>query len=428
MGGGVHKIGGTHSSIVGGYYNTASGCYSFIGNGLGNSSCGAFMGDIVNGILNAQAETQDGLPLYACGTYCSSGGMDYIYFNCALDSSFALGNEVFVYDQTQQFLSCNVICTSISSGPGDTCIQIFEFTLTPGDNYLLRSETSYCTGPGTTCCFNTIVNGVANSVSGCYQLMGTGYNSISSGCYTNVINGFNNNMCHSNTSNIVNGMGNTSFYAFGSDIINGAVNTQGSAVPGTALYACGTGVAGNISVACDLTGLMASLDHVTVYDKTGFNLQGCACINAITYGATTTFNLIGGSIINGHEYVVRDDSNFNSVSGTYCNFNTIANGIGNSSSGCYNFIGNGSLNTISGNYSAILGGSGNNIPAGCSYVGVFGCNITTVCNSAFHVNSLVAQDIPLSGNPATCAPPTGAPSGTLYYVPVGFMRQVWVTP
>jgi hypothetical protein len=76
----------------------------------------------------------------------------------------------------------------------------------------------------------------------------------------------------------------------------------------------------------------------------------------------------------------------------------------------------------------ILGGSGNMVPAGCTHVGIFGCNITTVCDNTFHTNCIVVQNMPITGNPLLCSPPPLAIPGTLYYVPIapGGFCQVWI--
>jgi hypothetical protein len=83
-------------------------------------------------------------------------------------------------------------------------------------------------------------------------------------------------------------------------------------------------------------------------------------------------------------------------------------------------------NSIYGNCSSIIGGSGNTIPIGKCWVGIFGCNITSVTDNTFHTNCLVVQNMPVTCNPSTCAPPLGAITGTLYFVNVGGMCQVWV--
>ena len=75
-------------------------------------------------------------------------------------------------------------------------------------------------------------------------------------------------------------------------------------------------------------------------------------------------------------------------------------------------IGGGYCNLVCGDYSAILGGCCNSVPAGCSYVGIFGCNITAVTNKAFHANTFVATNM--------CCVSMSLPTAcTLYYCNCG---------
>ena len=72
--------------------------------------------------------------------------------------------------------------------------------------------------------------------------------------------------------------------------------------------------------------------------------------------------------------------------------------------------------------SAIFGGSDNVIPAGCNYVGMFGCGLglpNYVNNCAFHSNNFVAQNMPLGSCPpgGPLLPPASLACGGLWYYP-----------
>ena len=99
----------------------------------------------------------------------------------------------------------------------------------------------------------------------------------------------------------------------------------------------------------------------------------------------------------------------------------------------YAFIGGGNAHSLTGNASAIVGGDTNTTGGNCSvilggannsdggndFTAVFGNGLTASAvpgvPSALWVDTLVAPNIPV-GSPTTCAPPTGLPLGTLYYV------------
>jgi hypothetical protein len=78
---------------------------------------------------------------------------------------------------------------------------------------------------------------------------------------------------------------------------------------------------------------------------------------------------------------------------------------------------------IGGGYcqSAILGGSDNVIPAGCNYVGMFGCGLglpNYVNNCAFHSNNFVAQNMPIGTSVGVVlVPPLTLACGGLWYYP-----------
>jgi hypothetical protein len=57
------------------------------------------------------------------------------------------------------------------------------------------------------------------------------------------------------------------------------------------------------------------------------------------------------------------------------------------------------------------GYAGNSIRAAYTYAAVFGAGIAAVASDTLHVSCLNAINTPLS--------PIGAPSGTIFYVPVG---------
>jgi hypothetical protein len=67
----------------------------------------------------------------------------------------------------------------------------------------------------------------------------------------------------------------------------------------------------------------------------------------------------------------------------------------------------GANNHLTGNHNAILGGCGNS-DAGFNCVGIFGCNITAVTNTAFHANNYVIS----AAMPSSCF---GAIASQLYF-------------
>ena len=98
--------------------------------------------------------------------------------------------------------------------------------------------------------------------------------------------------------------------------------------------------------------------------------------------------------------------------------NSVGTNLPNYLSGNANFIGGGQKNCIGtpghpANCSAILGGYGNTVPAGCSYVGIFGCNIGSIAgcvnSNTFHVNKLYMDSVPNVTAIGTC------PNGTVYW-------------
>jgi len=78
-----------------------------------------------------------------------------------------------------------------------------------------------------------------------------------------------------------------------------------------------------------------------------------------------------------------------------------------------------------GDCSAILGGQGNN-DNGFTYTGMYGVGLNGANipsgTGAFWANELVIPDIPVTTGP----PPVGYPLGSLYYVVIGGLKQVFV--
>jgi hypothetical protein len=116
----------------------------------------------------------------------------------------------------------------------------------------------------------------------------------------------------------------------------------------------------------------------------------------------------------------------------------------NQANGAHSFVGGGCDNVVDGACSSILGGYKNYVAGDCSvilggannndmgmaYVGIFGNGITAVAANTFHVENAWANgNVCVIGQCVTIPNiqplPTG-PSGTLYYMLVGGLKQVFV--
>ena len=95
----------------------------------------------------------------------------------------------------------------------------------------------------------------------------------------------------------------------------------------------------------------------------GFNNVAQAVYSTISGGESNYINSIHSVVSGGCENCI--------IGGTH--FSVIAGGVGNNNCG---------------EYSSIQGGCGNTIPFGQSFVGVFGCNITTVNDKTMHLNNV----------------------------------------
>ena len=164
----------------------------------------------------------------------------------------------------------------------------------------------------------------------------------------------------------------------------------------------------------------------THYLQTNHSFIGGGNANLVNNNAVASF--IGGGDTNA---VSSNHSGIGAGTGNNINTNGRCSFIGGGQAnqilqqGNHSFIGGGNGNTINADCGAILGGSGNTVNH--AWAGVFGQNVTTAMQNAFHTNELVLQNIQ-AGNPVTCAPPAGAVPGKLYFVVVapGGFRQLWI--
>ena len=87
-------------------------------------------------------------------------------------------------------------------------------------------------------------------------------------------------------------------------------------------------------------------------------------------------------------------------------------------------LSNGGYNIGCGEYSSIQGDCGNTVPFGQSFVGVFGCNITTVNDKTMHLNNVWLDPSTYNTYPGI-APSSFFPLGTVYVdISTGYLLRL----
>jgi len=322
---------GDYSLVGGGSGNTASGDYSTIGGGYYNTSSG-----------NCSTVSGGRQNISSCNNSTISGG----YKNTSNSCCGSVGGG-----------SWNTIsgARSVIAGGGGSCSvlgnrAICDFTAILGGSANLAC-CSYATVGGGFC--NTAAN-LCSTVSGGSQNKSTGCSSTVSGgiqntasCTYSFIGGGQLNKNFGVLASILGGVNNTTS-SYGSTVAGGRFNT--SAGLGSNFIGSGEGNKNN----------------------------------------GTSASIVGGNgnFTNGYASVIGGGAS-NSLTS---NYSVIVGGSGNTTSGVYSIVGGGILNTSISNYGTILGGSGNTVNHIMS--AAFGKDVKSVSACTFHANYLALQNVP----------------------------------
>jgi len=443
--------GGCFNFIGNGAHHCVSGEYNFIGNGNNNKvfssvgSASVFGGVIVGGENNLLC---DNGTITANDAFIGAGSDNCIFG----DRSAVVGGLRNTVKSSCSFIGgggCNIVhqCYDFDTIAGG-CQNAIGNSITAGNGF----TTGYSfIGAGTSNCIdstpthisksNSIVGGKTNRVfagSVCSAIVGGGNNQVQGGA--SFVGGGNGNLVCSTLSNVNC-----------SSIVGGEANLISDNSVVTADFSfIGGGSGNNVLGVNSFIGSGGCNIAAGAYSFVGGG-GGAAAANGnaangdlsfvgggITNIAACTGSFIGGGagncVAGEQSFVGGGQQNCVTSSLGAVNCSVIVGGFGNLvcddgvNPVVASFIGGGVQNKVCGSCSAILGGAGNS-DGGFPYTGIFGVGITASAipsgSGAMWVNELVVPSIPM-GTLTPPGPPVGYPSWSLYWLPSGVLKQVYV--
>ncbi len=308
----------TASVVTGGYNNSVTGKYSFIGGGLNNAVTYRYAA-----IVGGYADT-------ASGQYSFIGGGQSNI--ASLDNAVVAGG----YNNTASG-GTSTIC----GGMNNVSSNAASFVGGGSENVASESRT-------------VVSGGWGNTASGWCSTIGGGYNNAALE-YASVVAG---------------GREDTARAVYGA-VLSGRYNLAGDAFDDTASVVTG---GYNNSVTGKYSFIGGGFNNAVTY-------RYAAIVGGYADTATGQYSFIGGgqsNIASSDNAVVAGGSNNTASGGT----STVCGGSGNVSSMAFSFIGAGYGNTASGNRSVVGGGDGNTAGGYCATIGGGDLNIASGNRSA----------------------------------------------
>ena len=452
---------GTYGSIVGGLAHRVFGEYATIAGGCNNYIDNAQSSFIGAGELNfISARTPfSAIAGGCCNNISNQGGLNFIgggFENYITGGRGGLVNAGVIAGGSNNTLLGSQYPT-IGGGCANTAGGSTGATVAGGATNCANADFSFIGGGGTNAVntgsmFGAIAGGNENNVGNAtagycaatYGFIGGGQSNLIDTSSTDASSfgaiggGQKNTICAgANNSGIFGGEGN-SVASNASFILGGVTNCIVAGAD------CST-ISGGCNNSIGANSIFGNI--VSGYNNKVGNLY-----------ATQYSSIFGGlnNVVNGQEaYIGGGQGNvvYNGASNIYIGAgfencilaggddSSIMSGAINKLSGVRSFIGSGDYNTlssrgssivggngntVSGDYSAILGGQGNN-DNGFTYTGMYGVGLNGANipsgTGAFWANELVIPDIPAGTGGGA---PFGYPLGSLYYLVVGGLKQVYV--
>jgi hypothetical protein len=355
--------------------------------------------------------------------------------------SSAVGDYGFVANGTYNFASC--LHAFIGNGCLNAVNQSWSTILSGHSNTVNGCYGLILNGSqGTTCSagkYNSIVNGLCNTASGGYTLIGGGLRNNVACAYSSVVNGVD-NVASGDYSAVVAGSGNIASGAC--SFIGGGQNNISSGARSTIAGGWLTNATGSLSTIGGGAGNSATATASTVSGGWGNCANGdlstvsggccnkalgvCSVIGGGYFNcATNSFSTVGGGILNeatGNSSIIAGGNRniasdyYSSIGGGYSNFaygygSTVAGGITNTiqASGTYGFIGGGCSNLICGDNSsyAAIGGGCNNTASNAYATIAGGKNNVITGQRSFvgggYLNTITGQYSTIGAGSSNCA-------------------------
>ncbi|MCE9541112.1 hypothetical protein K8R03_00960, partial [Candidatus Kaiserbacteria bacterium] len=358
LGGASHTLTGANAAIIGGYFNTASGQYTFIGGGQNNQAQNVYDAVIGGNSNNVNA----GNSFIAGGTNNTltgaSAGIVGGYYNTASGQYTFLGGG-----QNNQ---ASDVYAAIVGGASNQATHGYSFI---GGGYSNTANAAYALlGGGQQNTVNgdssAIAGGYGNTANGLYSFLGGGQNNQTNDVYDAVVGG---------NTNVANG---------GNAFIGAGTNNTATGDKSGTLAGYFSTASGETSVV--LGGQAGTASGVQSAVLGGYNGRASGVSSIVLGGsnnsATNTSAVALGNASNagGVNSFASGDTN-----SAYAQDSFIAGGWNNIVIGDFGFLAGGVNNIVSGDSAAILGGI-NNLASG-NYTSIIGGNT----NNATNTNAVV---------------------------------------